>query len=347
MKRLFINSSGDIGIGEEPEPRIDSYEVLIKVKACSICGGDIKIYKSVREKIREIDTPFPLKGHEWSGEIVEVGSKITDFRAGDRVARCFANYCGFCINCRLGMPNFCIGIEHEEHSGGFAEFVKFYIPPSGGRGLYKIPEGISYEEAALAEPGTCAIGAVLKANVNPGDFVAVIGLGGLGQLITQRLSAYGGYTIGIDINENKLARASKWCKYVINSSLEDPVEKVKEITQGVGADIVFEVVGIETTWIQAIEMLRMGGRLIMVGVFTEPTKRFVLDRIFRKNITIIPSKGPSPLITPQGEPLIWRDLRDGIIKPSLIYDVFPVERANEAFYKQAYGDVAKGVIKFD
>ncbi|MBC7320751.1 hypothetical protein H5T89_08915 [bacterium] len=85
----------------------------------------------------------------------------------------------------------------------------------------------------------------------------------------------------------------------------------------------------------------------MVGVFTEPTKNFLLDRIFRKNITIIPSKGPSPLLSPQGEPLIWRDIKDKVIIPELIYEVFPVEDAEKAFYSQAYGDVAKAVIRFD
>ncbi|MBC7320154.1 alcohol dehydrogenase catalytic domain-containing protein, partial [bacterium] len=230
MKRLFIDESGIVKIKEVPNLEIGGNEVLVKIKACSICGGDIKIYKGIKEGVLKKDLPYPLSGHEWSGEIVKVGNNISNFRIGDRVARCFSNYCGFCINCRLGMPNFCIGIKEQEHSGGFAEFAKFYVPPIGGSGLFKIPEGISYESAALAEPGTCAIGATLKVNIHPGDFVAVIGLGGLGQLISQRISAYQSYVIGIDINESKLKKASQWCKYTINSSTDNPVKKVLEIT---------------------------------------------------------------------------------------------------------------------
>lgn len=347
MKKLFITESYNVEPMDVAEPEIDENEVLIKTKACAICGGDVKTYKKAKRGDFTGELPYPLSGHEWSGEIIKTGQGVLNFSVGDRVARCFANYCGFCVNCRLGMPNFCIGIPHQEHSGGFAEYVKFYIPPYGGCGLYKIPDSISYEEAALAEPGTCAIGAVLKAGVQPEDFVAVIGLGGLGQLIAQRVSSCSRCVIGIDINDVKSERVSKWCNYTINSHKENTVERVKEITLGIGADIVFEVVGIEDTWIQAIEMVRMGGSIIMAGVFTEPTKKFILDRIFRKNISIIPSKGPSPLIAPQGEPLIWRDMLNGIIKPKTIYDVFSVDRAEDAFYAQAYGDVPKAVIRFE
>ncbi|MEM4643283.1 MAG: alcohol dehydrogenase catalytic domain-containing protein [Candidatus Bathyarchaeia archaeon] len=150
MKRLFISETGRVEVREVPDLEIGEDEILVKIKACSICGGDIKIYKGIKKGVLKKDLPHPLNGHEWSGEIVKVGSNISDFKVGDRVARCFNNYCGFCINCRLGMPNFCVGIKQQEHSGGFAEFAKFYIPPNGGKGLFKIPEEIVNNE--ILEP---------------------------------------------------------------------------------------------------------------------------------------------------------------------------------------------------
>jgi len=343
MKGLFLVKPGYVELIEMPKPTIDENEVLIRVRACSICGGDIKIYKN---KDLAVNFPYFMGGHEWSGEVVEVGSNVKDFKIGDRVARCFNNYCGFCVNCRVGSPNFCTGIKHREHSGGFAEYVSFYIPPNGGKGLYKIPEELKYEDAALAEPGTCAIRAVLRGNPQAEEFITVLGLGGLGQLIAQRLCASGAIVIGIDVNDSKLEKASPWCKYLINSSKEDPVEKVLKITSGIGADKVYEVVGIEDTWIQAVEMIRLGGILVMVGVVSKPTTKFNLDRIFRKDITVIPSKGPFPLLTPQGEPMIWNDMKRGIIRPEEIYKLFTVDKANGAFEAQAYGNVPKAVMKF-
>ncbi|MGQ9631314.1 MAG: zinc-dependent alcohol dehydrogenase [bacterium] len=344
MRGLFLMGPESVGVREMDDPQIRGDEVLVRVKACGICGGDIKRYRLSRGP-----SEFPqfLGGHEFSGEVVEVGGDVEGFEAGDRVANCFANYCGFCLHCRLGRENFCIGLGRRQYnSGGFAERTTCYVP-SKGRGLHKIPEGIDYKQAALAEPGTCAVHAALKANASPGDFVAVLGLGGLGQMIAQILASQRARVIGIDIQADKCRIASKFCENVIDASKDEPIGVAREITGGVGPDIVLEVVGVEETLTQAVEMIRLGGRLVLVGVFVKPTTNFNPERFFRKDIQVVPSKGPYPHVTPRGVPTVFDYIQRGIIRPSELIATFPFEGGEEAFRAQAEGGVPKAVVVYD
>ena len=209
--------------------------------------------------------------------------------------------------------------------------------------MYKVPPGISAVEAALAEPITCAIGAVLKAAPRAGERVVVIGLGGMGQLIAQILTAMHAYVIGIDQQPDKLSAARNVCAAVINAAEEDVASEVLRLT-GVGADVVMEAVGIPATLRQALELPRMGGRVVIVGAFTELVDGVNVDRIFRRDLTIQASKGPSPLVAPDGVPLAFRYIAEGMVRPRELLTTFPFAQAQAAFDAQAYGGVIKSVI---
>ena len=167
---------------------------------------------------------------------------------GDRVAHVFNNFCGKCLNCRLGHANFCLQMRGTG-GGGFAEQATLYAG-AFGRGVFKVPDAISTPEAALCEPLTCAIGAVLKCVPQPGERIVVIGLGGLGQLIAQILASAGVAVIGIDQQPDKLRNAAKFCHAVIDAVSQDVIAEVLQFTGNVGADAVIvtgEATGRETS----------------------------------------------------------------------------------------------------
>ncbi len=288
------------------------------------------------------DGPHPLAGHEFVGEVVGVGSQVTGFAVGDRVAHVFNNFCGSCLNCRLGRANFCMQMRRTG-GGGFAEQATLYAG-AFGRGVFKVPQSISTAEAALCEPLTCAIGAVLKTVPQPGERIVVIGLGGLGQLIAQILASAKVTVIGIDQQPDKLRNAANFCHAVIDFTRQDPMDEVLQLTGNVGADAVIEVVGIPETVKQAIELARMGGRILIAGSHQRLADGVNIDRIFRKDLEIKTAKGAAPLMGADGVPLAFRYIEEGISRPQELLTTFPYAEAQAAFMAQAHGGVIKGVI---
>ncbi|HET7560536.1 MAG TPA: zinc-binding dehydrogenase [Limnochordia bacterium] len=217
--------------------------------------------------------------------------------------------------------------------------------PAQGSGLFKIPEAIDIQHAALAEPAACALGAAFLAEARLGDFVAVVGLGGLGQFIAQVLNASGARVIGIDVQPKKLEVAKRYCEFVVDAGQTDPVAVTLAITSGVGADRAVEAVGLSSTLIQAADLLRMGGRLVLAGVFSAPIQGFSLDTLFRKSITVVPAKGPMRLTNPAGAPLVFDYMARGILDPGHLLSTFALEEAQRAFLAQAQGDAVKAGIR--
>jgi len=317
-------------------------EILLQNLACGVCGGDIKNFKGPRSAELSANGPHPMAGHEFVGTVIGVGAEVEGFAVGDRVAHVFNNFCGKCLNCRLGHANFCLKMRRTG-GGGFAEQATLYAG-AFGRGVFKVPDAISTPEAALCEPLTCAIGAVLKCVPQPGERIVVIGLGGLGQLIAQILASAGVAVIGIDQQPDKLRNAAKFCHAVIDAANQDVIAEVLQLTGNVGADAVIEVVGIPETVKQAIEHARMGGRVLIAGSHQRLADGVNIDRIFRKDLVINTAKGAAPLMGADGVPLAFRYIQEGIARPKEILTTFPFAEAQTAFTNQAYGGVIKGVI---
>jgi 2-desacetyl-2-hydroxyethyl bacteriochlorophyllide A dehydrogenase len=284
MKAAVTHSTRNLTIETVPVPDIKENEVLIQVKACGICGTDPHIYNG------HFPAPLPLiQGHEFSGVVAKVGSSVTSVRVGDRVTADINISCGNCYYCRTGQKLFCEKITQlgVHINGAFAEYVK--APESN---VYQLPEGMSFEEGAYVEPLACVIRGQERANIQMGDTVAIIGAGpmGLAHAIMAKMNGASKVIIS-EMNKARLQRAKDLgIDFVIDASEKDPVQEVRGLTEGRGADVVFEVVGAIPTYHQALEMVRKGGTLVAYGA--APADKVMNIKpfdIFSKELTIVGS----------------------------------------------------------
>ncbi|TEU03070.1 alcohol dehydrogenase, partial [Candidatus Aerophobetes bacterium] len=218
-------------------PTPSPQEILIKVKACSICGTDIRVYHHGHKHMR-----FPrIIGHELSGEIIEIGKRVEGHKLGEKVAIAPAIPCGRCHYCRRGMQSMCINLTAigYHYDGGFAEFM--VVPEDAVRNgcVNTIPSELSFEEAALAEPLACAINGQQLSQIGLGNTVVVVGAGPLGCIHLQLAKAKGASrTILVELSRERIDFAKKFAfpDIVINPSSENAIQRIKEETEGRGAD---------------------------------------------------------------------------------------------------------------
>jgi alcohol dehydrogenase len=283
-KAAVLVSPEEIKIEERQEPCLGDNEVLIKVRFAGVCGTDIAIFSG---KYR---VPLPLVlGHEFSGEVVEVGNKTEKELIGKRVVGEINNTCmayrskDLCELCKIGLPNHCrrrtvVGII--SHDGAFSELVKI---PVGS--VHVLPREISFEEAVFVEPLAAAIQTFELTPVNKGDTVAVLGAGRLGTLVCAVANKLGARVIAMSRSKWKLERAKKFgASKVIDSSSQDSVKKIKDITNGIGADIVVEATGTPEGLSLALELVRPRGTLALkttCGLVTASVNsmRVVVDEV--------------------------------------------------------------------
>lgn len=268
MKALVLKEYNQFAYEEVTEPEPGSDEVRVAVKACGICGSDVHGMDGSTGRRR----PPIIMGHEASGVIEAVGKRVTAWKAGDRVTFDSTIYCGDCSYCRRGDINLCdsrrvLGVSCEDYRqhGAFAELVA--VPE---RILYRVPEGIPFEHAALVEPYAIALHAVHRSPPGPNDSVVVIGAGMIGLALTQALSQTGcGQLMVVDLAPDRLALAAKsGATHTINPSVEEAKEVILRLTGGRGADRAFEAVGVTSTVELALRSLRKGGSAILVGNIT-------------------------------------------------------------------------------
>ncbi len=268
MKALVLVETKTLEYKEMPQPEIGEEEVLIAVKACGICGSDV--HGMDGRSGRRI--PPLIMGHEASGIIEKVGAAVTGWEVGDRVTFDSTVSCGQCHFCHRGEINLCdhrqvLGVSCEDYrrQGAFAEYVS--VPQHI---LYRLPETITFEQAAMVEPLSVAVHAVERTSISSQDTAVVVGVGMIGLLVVQALRAGGcGQIIAVDINTQRLELAGKLGADVgINCESEDIVEEVLQRTNDRGADIAFEIVGVSTSVKTAIATLRKGGSLTLVGNIT-------------------------------------------------------------------------------
>jgi succinate semialdehyde reductase (NADPH) len=294
-----------------PKPRRD--EVLVKVAACGVCHTDLHVMKG------EVAFPTPaVLGHEISGTIVELGQEVDGPAVGTRVVGTFVMPCGKCAHCLAARDDLCEnffamnrlrGTLYDGETrlyrsdgsplamysmGGLAEYA--VVPTTA---VFPLPASFPFEEGAiLGCAAMTAFGAVRHAgDVRVGERVAVVAVGGVGSLIVQFARAVGALqVVAVDLSDEKLRAASALgATDVINASEGDPVARLFELTDGKGADVAFEVVGREDTFLQALGMLRDGGRLVAVGI-TPAEVRAPLDitRLVRRSLRITGSYGGRP-----------------------------------------------------
>ncbi|MFH2111039.1 MAG: zinc-binding dehydrogenase [Candidatus Bathyarchaeota archaeon] len=263
MKALVKYAPGfeNIEIREVNEPIIDSDQVLVEIKAAGICGSDVKHY----EDGSNLAIPVIL-GHELSGKIIQVGDKVKHYHEGDRVVSETSAYtCGVCDYCLTGDYHLC---PERKGLGSKIDgaFTKYIALP--WKIIHKLPDQMSYDEAALVQPCADICNAVIrKADIKPGDSVVVLGPGPMGLLTTQVAKANGaGTVIQTGHKGVRLSIASKiGADKTIMVEEEDPIEKVLEYTDNKGADVVFETSGSPEALIQSLDMTKRNGQIILIA----------------------------------------------------------------------------------
>lgn len=258
MLGAMLDETGKLVLKECPKPFVGSSEVLIKVLASGICGTDLHIFSG-----KYYGKPNIIRGHEFAGKVVEMGSNVKGIKIGDLVAVDPNISCGSCYFCRRGEVHLCenlkaLGVDLD---GGFAEYC--VVPYDK---IYKLPEGVSAEEGAMMEPCACALHGIEKIQIKPGDTVLIIGGGALGLILLQLSYIYGASKIFLsEPIEEKREIAKSFFAHTLNPLEDDVVSEIKKLT-GVGVDIAIEAVGRADTVEIAINSVRRGGKVLIFGV---------------------------------------------------------------------------------
>ena len=288
MKALLLKEYKHLEIAEMPMPEIGEQDVLVRVKACGICGSDIHGYDgSTGRRI-----PPLVMGHEAAGTVAAVGKKVSHLSVGMGVTFDSTVSCGYCHFCRAGTINLCdnrrvLGVscgDYRQH-GCFAEFVA--VP---AHITYELPETLSFEHAAMIEAVSIAVHAVNRTPIKLGDSAVVVGTGMIGLLVVQALRTKGcGNIIAVDLDDGKLELAKQLGADIsINSKSEDVTQQIKELTGGRGSDVVLEVVGMTPTIQLAINSVRKGGSVTLVGNLS-PKIELPLQLVVTRELNILGS----------------------------------------------------------
>ncbi len=288
LRALVLDKYKHLAIQEVPVPACRPDEVLVRVRACAICGSDVHGYDG--SSGRRI--PPIVMGHEAAGEVTETGEAVSCFQPGDRVTFDSTIYCGTCVFCRAGRVNLCddrrvLGVSCEDYrrDGAFAEYVA--VPE---RIVYRIPDGLSFEHASLVEPVAVAVHAVSRAALRLNDTAVVLGAGTIGLLAIQALQRAGcGRIIAVDLDDARLGLAEQLgATDTVNSAHNPTADAVTSLTGGKGADIVLEAVGIEETVGAGLACARKGGTVVLVGNVT-PSVSFPLQTAVTRELNVLGS----------------------------------------------------------
>ena len=283
MKALLLSEYSKLEVADLPQPAVEPGDVLVQVAACGICGSDVHGYDgSTGRRI-----PPLVMGHEAAGVVAEVGAGVTRFSVGDRVTFDSTVYCGACSYCLTGEINLCdnrqvVGVSTPDfrRAGAFAEFVT--VPE---RIVYKLPDELSFAEAAMLEAVSVALHAVVVSDLKGGETALVIGAGMIGLLTLQAAKAAGcSLVIVADVDATRLKLATEaGADATILASGAAMVEQALGLTDGRGVDVVLEAVGREETVSGAVDAVRKGGTVTLIGNIT-PTVTLPLQKVVSRQI---------------------------------------------------------------
>jgi (R,R)-butanediol dehydrogenase/meso-butanediol dehydrogenase/diacetyl reductase len=267
VKAVFFPELKKLTVIEKDTPVIEKGEALVKIEYCGICGSDLHAYlEGTLSKVGSV------MGHECSGVVVEVGESVEHTQIGDRVTIKPFPFCGNCHWCRMGesilcsmAESQCIGVR-PEIDGAFAEYLRIEYP---NKMLFKLPDNVSFEEGALVEPLATSFHGVGISRFKPGHRVAVIGAGPIGLGVVQFLKIGGaGIIIVLEISEKRAQTAKEIGADIVLNPIEEGQGlpgKVQELTDGLGADIVFEAAGIKSSIPTALRLIRGNGLVMVIG----------------------------------------------------------------------------------
>jgi L-iditol 2-dehydrogenase len=288
MEALVVLEPNKLEIQDVPIPTPGPNEVLARVRAVSICGTDAHLVRGDYPGFWPPAFPF-IPGHEWAGEIAALGpgAELYGWKVGDRVAGTSHDACGVCQKCVEGHYNLCENYGraglHKQYGHSVQGADATYVV-HGVKCIFPLPDGISFDEGAVIDPASIALHVANRGNIAPGDNVAIMGAGAIGLLSGDGARIRGAArVIVIERNPGRLAKAAAMGFETIDPSVGDPVAMVREMTGGLGVDVVLECAGVPATVQLALGMLRRGGRCAAVGIPTQGVEiamqRLVLDEL--------------------------------------------------------------------
>jgi len=330
MKAAVLEELGKLVVKDVPTPNIDADSVLVKVTACAVCGSDIRILRYGNPRVR----PPAVMGHESAGEVAAVGENVRKFKVGQRVSIGADVPCGQCSFCEAGIGNNCqtnlaMGYQFQ---GSFAEYVPLNRTVVDYGPVHLLPDRVSYEQAALAEPLGCVLNALERSPIAFGDVVVVIGAGPIGCMVIETARKMGaGKIIVVQRSRPRLENARRFNADVyVCSAEEDPVGRVKDETDGLGADVILTACPSPEAQVDAIEMAKNRGRVNFFGGLAKDRSVVSLDtnKIHYKELLVTGAHGSMPRHHRQALDLI----ADGVIDMGqYISHRFPLGQIADAF----------------
>lgn len=334
---IFHGAQQPLTIEDVPTPEPAPNEILVRVAACGVCHTDLHYIDHGTPTFKE---PPLILGHEVAGRVAGMGADVTGFQEGDRVLLPAVYGCGHCTMCRTGRENICKNMVMFGNNvdGGFAEYM---VAPA--KDVFHLPEEIPLVEGSIiADAITTPYHAVVnRGQVQPGDWVVVIGCGGIGLNIVQTAAAQGARVIAVDIVDEKLKWAEKLgAAATLNSEEHERLDKEVRRMTGGGADVAFEAIGIPATQEQAFNCVRTGGRLVLVGFSTKPMT-LPSGRVMYREIEVVGSLGCRPVDYPR----VIELARQGRIQVAeLVTHKFPLTEITQAFDTLRAGEAIRAVV---
>lgn len=344
MLAAVFKGPNDMKLEEIETPKINKNEVLIKVKACAVCGTDIRIFKGTKTRgVRKNS----VIGHEISGIIEQVGKNVDDFSKGDNVAIAPVLPCGKCYYCKNGKENACLnrkGLGYE-YNGGFAEYIKLPKNYLEKKNLFKFPKEISYEEACLAEPLGCVYNGSERAGIEINDTVVIVGAGpiGLMHLMLAKLKGATNIIVSEPIDKRRNLAKELGANIIVNPKEDSLKDIVFKETDGLGADVVILSVGVASLVDPSLNLLKKGGTLNLFGGFPKTEKPNIdPNKIHYDEVWVTGTTACTRSQYEKALELISKGLVD--LKP-LISNTFPLKEINKAIKTAEEGSGVKIVVK--
>ena len=345
MKAMMLTGIRQMEMKEVPTPAVmNDLDVRIKMKTLGVCGSDIHYYVSGRIGSQVVEYPFTV-GHEGAGEVVEIGKRVSRVKPGDRIAIEPAMPCWECDQCRAGRPHTCRQLRFlgcpGQAEGSLSEYI--VMPESS---CFKIPEHMSYDEAAISEPLAIGLYAVKQSIPMKGAKVGILGFGPIGMSVALPALAMGAKEIYVTdkIDKRLLMAERTGASLTGNPDQEDVVEKISGRVPEL-LDVVFECCGQQDAMDNAVDLLKPGGKLMIIGIPEFDHWSFPTDKIRRKELCIQNVRRQNEAVQPALDMIASGEISVG----SMATHRFPFDRTKEAFdLVAAYGDgVMKAMIDFD
>ncbi len=336
----YGHQDGAVELRQMAEPRVAPDQVLIQVKAVGVCGSDIHMWRE--HQSWQIKLPVVL-GHEFCGVVAQVGERVTGWKPGERVAcETAAEVCGECAYCRSGNYNVC---PQRRGFGALIDGAMTEWIAVRPQILHRIPDNVTFEQASLTEPICVAYNALVeKTLIKPGDIVVIQGVGAIGIMALQVARLRGAGTIvalGTDVDAHRLDVARKLgAGYALNIQRQDPLELVRSLGDGYGADLVVDATGVSRALKQAMEMVRPNGKITKIGWGPQPLD-FNLDPLVAKAVTLQGSFSHTFATWERALSLLSTGQID--LKP-VIGGVYPLADWHTAFETMDQGENIKSVI---